>query len=78
MGECCRGNKYEGAGWELNDELQVPQHQVPTGRVVEIAQRLDGAPAEGEIEDIAVPERPDVRAEIECRTGKYCAHERAA
>jgi hypothetical protein len=45
---------------------------------VEVAEGLDGAPPEGEIDNILMFECPNVRAEIECGARKNQANEGAA
>jgi hypothetical protein len=71
------GDEDESTRWELDDELQVPEDKMPAFRWVEVAEGLDRAPSEGAVEDVSMPEGPDVRSEIECRARKDGADEGA-
>lgn len=52
-----RREERGGAGGELDNEFEVPQHQVPAASVVEVAKGGDSAQTEGEISGVYMVER---------------------
>lgn len=60
-----RGEEDECACRKLDDELQVPEDEMPAFGGVELAKCLHGAPAKREVEDVAMFECPNIAAEVE-------------
>ncbi|KAJ7804349.1 hypothetical protein B0H14DRAFT_3153968 [Mycena olivaceomarginata] len=67
---CCGREEDEGAMRKLNNELQVPEDEVPALRCVESPQHLNRAPTKHQIQHVTVPEGPHVWAKVEGCTGK--------
>ena len=51
---CARWNKNSRPWRELYNELEVPQHQVATFRIIVVAQRSDATPAKCEVAVVSV------------------------
>ncbi|KAJ7820147.1 hypothetical protein B0H14DRAFT_3147181 [Mycena olivaceomarginata] len=67
---CCGREEDEGSMRKLNNELQVPEDEVPALRCVESPQHLNRAPTKHQIQHVTVPEGPHVWAKVEGCTGK--------
>lgn len=70
-----RGNEH-GEPWrELHNELQLPEYNVPTERVVVVTKRGDPAPAKGNVLAVTVPRRDRLGAKIKRSGGPYTTFE---
>ena len=60
-----RRDEYEGARREFNHQTKLPEDKVATFGGVKTPKGLDGAPAKGAIQNVAVLLRPNVRPKVE-------------
>ena len=70
MPQSGRWNKDGRVGGKLDYELSIPKNQMPTLFVIKSSQRGDRSPSIGKVFHVAVDERADVRANVDCCAGK--------
>lgn len=67
MNQRRRGNENDGSSWELDIEPQVPEYEMATLRVVEVAKGLDSTEAKRAVQGVAVLKGAYTGAKVEGR-----------
>lgn len=59
------GEHNRSPGGELNDEIEIPQHEVASLCVIIVAHRQDPAPPMGQVAGVRMIERANLRTQVQ-------------